>query len=91
LFGNRYGVKRLAPGNAHKPLGSVRGDYRRWVFGYDPTTLGGSSGSPIIQWLDAAPAAFGFHFAGASVDANYAHAFAACAGELQRIGVPVAP
>ena len=89
LFGNRYGVKRLAPGNAHKPLGSLQGDQRGWVFGHDPTTLGGSSGSPIFGWLDAAPAAFGLHFAGASVDTNCAHAFAACAEALQGIGVPV--
>jgi Trypsin-like peptidase domain len=89
LFGNRYGVKRLAPGNAHKPLGSLQGDQREWVFGHDPTTLGGSSGSPIFGWLDATPAAFGLHFAGASVDTNCAHAFAACAEALQGIGVPV--
>ena len=89
LFGNRYGVKRLAPGNAHKPLGSLRDDQHRWVFGHDSTTLGGSSGSPILDWLDGTPAAFGLHFGGASVDTNHAHAFAACAEALQRIGVPV--
>src|SRR5262249_30010924 len=89
LFGNRYGVKRLAPGTTHRPLGSLRGDRKPCVFGHDATTLGGSSGSPIFAWLDDAPAAFGLHFAGATVDTNYAHAFAATADGLRAIGVPV--
>lgn len=89
LFGNRYGVKRLAPGIAHRPLGSLAGDTRGWVFGHDLTTLGGSSGSPTLNWLDPAPSGFGLHFAGASVDKNVAHAVAACAGELRAVGVPV--
>jgi hypothetical protein len=89
LFGNRYGVKRLAPGIAHRPLGSLGGDSRGWVFGHDPTTLGGSSGSPILNWLEAAPGGFGLHFAGASVDTNVAHAVVICAEELRAIGVSV--
>jgi V8-like Glu-specific endopeptidase len=89
LFGNRFGVKRLAPGVAHRPLGSLDGDTRGWVFGHDPTTLGGSSGSPALAWLDNERGAFGLHFAGASVDTNCAHAFAASAEELRKIGVPV--
>lgn len=89
LFGNRYGVKRLAPGIAHRPLGSLHGDERKWVFGHDPTTLGGNSGSPVLGWLDPEPAAFGLHFAGASLDTNCAHAFAACAEALRTMEVPI--
>jgi hypothetical protein len=89
LFGNRYGVKRLAPGNAHLPVGAVNGDDRHWVFGHDATTLGGSSGSAVIGWLDAVPGAFGLHFAGTSVESNYAHAFSACTEELAALGVPL--
>jgi hypothetical protein len=89
LFGNRFGVKRLAPGIAHRPLGSLTGDPRQWVFGHDMTTLGGSSGSPILNWLDGDPAGFGLHFAGASVETNIAHAIAKCAAELRALGVPV--
>ena len=66
LFGNVYGVKRLAPGMTHRPLGSLPGDKRRWVFGHDATTLGGNSGSPALAWTDSA---FGLHFAGRSIDA----------------------
>jgi hypothetical protein len=89
LFGNRYGVKRLAPGTAHRPLGSFDSDTRRWVFGHDLTTLGGNSGSPVLNWLDPEPSAFGLHFAGASVDTNVAHAIAACAEQFRAMGVPV--
>lgn len=90
LFGNRYGVKRLAPGTAHRPLGSLGGDPHRWVFGHDPTTLGGNSGSPLLNWLDPEAGGFGLHFAGASVDTNIAHAVVACAEQLRTLGVPVA-
>lgn len=89
LFGNRYGVKRLAPGTVHRPLGTLTEDPRRWVLGHDPTTLGGNSGSPLLDWSLAAPGAFGIHFAGATLDTNVAHAVVACAAELRGLGVPV--
>lgn len=89
LFGNRYGVKRLAPGVTHLPLGTVQEDPRRWVFGYDATTVGGSSGSPLLTWLDEVPTAFGWHFAGSSTVTNVAHAVAAAADQLRSMGVPV--
>jgi hypothetical protein len=86
LFGNVYGVKRLAPGMTHRPLGSLPGDKRRWVFGHDATTLGGNSGSPALAWTDSA---FGLHFAGRSIDTNYAHAVSAITTELRVLGVPI--
>jgi len=86
LFGNVYGVKRLAPGMTHRPLGSLPGDKRRWVFGHDATTLGGNSGSPALAWTDSA---FGLHFAGRSIDTNCAHAVSAITSELRALGVPI--
>ena len=86
LFGNVYGVKRLAPGMTHRPLGSLRGDKRRWVFGHDATTLGGNSGSPVLAWTGSA---FGLHFAGRSIDTNCAHAVSAITTELHALGVPI--
>ncbi|MDH2414455.1 trypsin-like peptidase domain-containing protein [Nocardioides sp. CER19] len=86
LFGNVYGVKRLAPGMTHRPLGSIPRDKRRWVFGHDATTLGGNSGSPALAWSDSA---FGLHFAGRSIDTNYAHAVSAITSELRALGVPI--
>lgn len=86
LFGDEYGVKRLAPGMTHRPLGSLPGDKRRWVFGHDATTLGGNSGSPALAWTGGA---FGLHFAGRSIDTNCAHAVSAITTELRALGVPV--
>ncbi len=91
LFGNLYGVKRFAPGIVHKPLGTLTGDIRGWVFGHDATTLGGSSGSPIVGFVDGKLAAFGLHFASASEFTNSAHAFSAGADELRAIGVSLTP
>ena len=86
LFGNVYGVKRLAPGMTHRPLGSLPRDKRRWVFGHDATTLGGNSGSPALAWTGSA---FGLHFAGRSIDTNCAHAVSAITTELRALGVPI--
>jgi hypothetical protein len=91
LFGNLYGVKRFAPGTVHQPLGTLTGDTRNWVFGHDATTLGGSSGSPVVGFVDGKLAAFGLHFADASEFTNSAHAFSAGADELRAIGVPLPP
>lgn len=86
LFGRLYGVKRLAPGIAHRPLGSLPGDARKWVFGHDATTLGGNSGSPVLTWDDTS---FGLHFAGITMDTNCAHGISAIATQLAALGVPL--
>ena len=89
LFGGRYGVKRLAPGVVHRPLGAFPDDPQIWIFGHDATTLGGSSGSPVLSWQNNVRGSFGIHFAGASVDTNCAHAIAECRDTLEKLGVPV--
>lgn len=86
LFGGRFGVKRLAPGAAHRPLGTVVGDGRKWVFGHDATTLGGNSGSPVIAWKDGG-FGFGLHFAGTDTESNFAHAIAQCVDQLETLGL----
>ena len=86
LFGRLYGVKRLAPGVVHKPLGSLPDDTREWVFGHDATTLGGNSGSPMLTWDDTS---FGLHFAGITMDTNCAHGISAIATQLAALGVPL--
>lgn len=89
LFGGRFGIKRLSPGQAHKPLGTLVGDAKPWVFGHDATTLGGSSGSVALAWLDQGKGGFGLHFAGASVDTNYAHAIGQIRERLTVLGITV--
>lgn len=63
IFGGRFDVKRLAPGQV---MDRVDDD----TFSHDCTTLGGSSGSVILDI--ATGSAAGLHFAGAFKDANYA-------------------
>ncbi len=63
LFGGVYDVKRLAPGEVMAKL-------NKRVFTHDCTTLGGSSGSVVLDVTTGA--AVGLHFAGDYLDANYA-------------------
>lgn len=63
IFGGRFDVKRLAPGEVMERLNVDN-------FTHDCTTLGGSSGSVILDV--ATGAAAGLHFSGAYKDANYA-------------------
>ncbi len=62
VFGDVYDKKRLAPGQVE------RADAR--VVLHDCSTLGGCSGSPLIDL--ASGAAVGIHFAGRFLEANYA-------------------
>ncbi len=64
LFGGVYGVKRFSPGK----VGEVRDG--SWAFAHDATTLGGSSGSAVIDLETGG--AVGVHFAGALERTNYA-------------------
>ncbi len=64
IFGGVYGVKRFSPGK----VGETRGD--AWAFTHDATTLGGSSGSAVIDLETGG--AIGVHFAGALEKTNYA-------------------
>jgi len=64
LFGGIYGVKRFSPGKiGAMPTGA-------WAFAHDATTLGGSSGSAVIDLETGG--AVGVHFAGALERSNYA-------------------
>jgi hypothetical protein len=82
LFGGRYGLKRLAPGKVHRAVSTLSDDPQKWAFGHDLTTLGGSSGSPMIAWLDGGRA-FGIHFAGTTAESNFAHSAFAARDALQ--------
>lgn len=64
IFANIYDVKRLAPGEL------MSQDESRGFITHDCTTLGGNSGSVIIE-LETGKAA-GLHFAGREEFANYA-------------------
>lgn len=63
IFGGQYNVKRVAPGR-------VTGGGQAVVFTHDCTTLGGNSGSVVLDPVEGE--AVGLHFAGRREVANYA-------------------
>jgi len=64
IFKNIYNVKRLSPGK----ITGVRED--RFILTHDCTTLGGNSGSVVINLADGLAA--GLHFAGSYKENNFA-------------------
>jgi endonuclease G len=64
IFGSIYDVKRLSPGEVMEvPAGG-------WYFTHDATTLGGNSGSVVLDL--ASGMAIGMHFRGEFRSSNYA-------------------
>ncbi len=64
VFGDIYDVKRLSPGQV-KII-----DNQNWYFTHDATTLGGNSGSVVLDMETGH--AIGLHYAGRLQQANYA-------------------
>lgn len=89
LFGGLFGVKRLAPGEIMKPVGTNPADTLRIAFDHDLTTFGGSSGSPLLAWENDNIDGFGLHFRGVNGESNAAIAVERVASELKEIGVPL--
>lgn len=82
-FGNVYGVKRLAPGLVKPP---VEGGAVPWLIAHDATTLGGNSGSAVIDLETGA--AVGLHFAGTPKIENHAISASALAEILSAVRTP---
>jgi endonuclease G len=80
IFGGVFNVKRLAPGEVTGLLDNSR------IFTHDCTTLGGNSGSAVIDVETGA--AVGLHFAGIYLKNNYALASAELKKLLERVGTP---
>ena len=80
-FQNIYGVKRLSPGQIDPP----KPDLPAWAMQHDATTLGGSSGSVLIDLKTGAAA--GVHFKGEYRIANYAVRATALAKLLNDHGI----
>ena len=79
IFGTKFGCRYVSPGRIITPLGQVAGDAREWIFAHDCTTMGGNSGSCIIQLssTDGVMAVSGLHYSGQPLTANRGHGLAA--------------
>lgn len=83
LFAGVKSYKRLAPGAIIAAPGEVPDDQRGWILTHDASTLGGNSGSVVVD-LDAdGRTALGLHFAGLHGQRNWGHA-------LERMGTELA-
>ena len=72
IFGTDYGRKYASPGHILDGPGAVPTDAQQWATTHDCTTLGGNSGSVVVQFTNQ-PAVAGLHFSGAPLTANKAH------------------
>ncbi len=84
IFGDIYDVKRLAPGKIQQ--GHER-DRKKWFFTHDATTLGGNSGSVVLDMDQGA--AVGLHFGGLTLRENHAVKASALLKTLKAMKVTV--
>lgn len=74
LFHSAISYKRLSPGQIMDAAGQVEHDPREWIITHDASTLGGNSGSAVVD-LDAdGSTLLALHFAGHHARRNWAHA-----------------
>ena len=87
LFQHRYGVKRFAPGEIDRGLGTTAAGTGEAVFAHDATTLGGNSGSCVVDLGNDGQLVVGLHFAGTPKTANHAHSNARLRPRLADLGL----
>jgi len=87
VFQDEYFVKRFAPGYVDDGPDAVEDGGHHRVFTHDASTLGGNSGSCVIEFRIQGRAAVGLHFGGLSREKNYAHAIARIEDVLELHGV----
>jgi DNA/RNA endonuclease G (NUC1) len=87
VFHDEYFVKRFAPGFVLQDPDTIGDAGRSRVFTHDASTLGGNSGSGIIEFRLEGRAIVGLHFGGQKREENYAHAVARLEQILSEHGV----
>jgi V8-like Glu-specific endopeptidase len=83
LFNCEYGRKRYSPGEISGTVGTLDETSDPSVFGHDCTTLGGSSGSPVIDLGETSTTVVGIHFAGIKRVSNFAYSLASLRAGLE--------
>lgn len=82
IYQDEYGVKYLSPGEVEAAVGALAQDPRGWAFSHDATTLGGNSGSPVLE-LETKHLC-GLHFGGGPLRQNLAHGLEAVKALAER-------
>lgn len=90
VFQDEYFVKRFAPGLVEAAPDDFDDGGHHRVFTHDSSTLGGNSGSCVIEFRVEGKAAVGLHFGGLARQENYAHSLPRLEAELARHGVTFA-
>jgi hypothetical protein len=87
VFLDEYFVKRFAPGLVERALDDVDDGGLKRVFTHDASTLGGNSGSCVVEFLVQGRAVVGLHFGGVARSENFAHSVARFEQVLKDHGV----
>jgi len=90
LFHGVKSFKRLAPGEIMQAPGTVDDDHRGWIVTHDASTLGGNSGSALVDLDGSGRTVLGLHFAGHHERRNWAHATERITTELSPVLPPLA-
>ncbi|MFK0256599.1 trypsin-like serine peptidase [Streptomyces sp. NPDC090445] len=85
LFAGVKGVKRLTPGVLTEGRGEVADDARRWIISHDASTLGGSSGSLVVDLEAEGRTVLGLHFAGVPNRVNWAYGLEGATPQLAAV------
>lgn len=87
LFKDEFAVKRWAPGYVEAGAGQLIDDARKWVMSHDASTLGGNSGSCVVDLSGNGALVVGLHFGGRARVENWAHVLAAVKERFEGIDV----
>ena len=83
LFNYDFGHKRFSPGEIDQSFSTQDGEQFENTFHHDCTTLGGNSGSAVIEFDDSGEWVQGLHFAGIPRVANFAHSTAHLRNDIE--------
>lgn len=89
IFAGVKSFKRLAPGQIMTAPGEVPHDPRGWILTHDVSTLGGNSGSAVVDLDSDGHTVLGLHFAGHHARQNWAHAVERFTTELRQVLPPI--
>jgi glutamyl endopeptidase len=90
LFAGVKSFKRLAPGRIMAGPGEVPRDPCDWILTHDASTLGGNSGSALVDYDADGRVLLGLHFAGLHERQNWAHSLERITKELAPLLPPAA-